>query len=213
MPYLTRSCPEPEPMDCRILTAALDLFVEKGFHNVSVHAVRKYADVSIGSLYKHFGGKEGIAEALYTHILSEFDLLIDEIIATNTSPLQQCQAIVRALFSHTETHTNIIAYVFNTKHTEFLSDQPLICNASPFKRMRGIIEQGIKEGEFIPSDPLIVATAIFGGMARMIQMRLDNILEKPLPEYADQYIETIFNGIVLQPSEYSQSHVVIAAKG
>ena len=50
MPYLNKEVQTPEPVDCRILTAALDLFVERGFHNVSVHDVQKNANVSIGSI-------------------------------------------------------------------------------------------------------------------------------------------------------------------
>ena len=51
MPYLKRQAESPEPIDCRILTAALELFVTNGYHNVSVHEVQKKADVSIGSRY------------------------------------------------------------------------------------------------------------------------------------------------------------------
>ena len=79
MPYLNKATPDPEPIDCRILTAALDLFVEYGFHSVSVHDVQKQANVSIGSIYNHFGGKEGIAKALYTHLLKEFEEMIGVI--------------------------------------------------------------------------------------------------------------------------------------
>ncbi len=73
MPYLTREAPSPEPIDCRILTAALELYVNRGYHNVSVHDVQKLANVSIGSTYRHFGGKEGIAKALYHHLLNEMN--------------------------------------------------------------------------------------------------------------------------------------------
>lgn len=61
MPYLNRSAPQPEPLDCKILTAALTLFVEHGYHKVSIHEIQKLADVSIGSIYRYFDGKEGIA--------------------------------------------------------------------------------------------------------------------------------------------------------
>ena len=80
MPYLKKVIPSPEPVDCRILTAALDLFVNRGFHNVSVHDVQKQADVSIGSIYNHFGGKEGIAKALYEHLLIEMQDLVDRAV-------------------------------------------------------------------------------------------------------------------------------------
>ncbi len=39
MPYLNKLPADPRPLNCRILTAALDLFVENGYHNVSVHHI------------------------------------------------------------------------------------------------------------------------------------------------------------------------------
>ena len=195
MPYLKKETPVPEPIECKILTAALDLFVSNGYHNVSVHEIQKQADVSIGSIYKHFGGKEGIAKALYKHILNEMDELIDTVIENVESPSEQCKEIIRQLFEHTETHRNIIAFIFHAKHTEFLPEAPLICNASPFKKIRSIINHGIDRGEFCETDSWVAASSIFGGAIRMIQLRLDHIIQKPLPEYSDMIIDAAWKGL------------------
>ncbi len=135
MPYLKRETPIPEPMDCRILTAALDLFVNSGYHNVSVHEIQKQANVSIGSIYKHFGGKEGIAKALYKHILNEMDEMVDGVVQEHDSPTEQCKEIIRLLCGYTETHYNIMAFVFHAKHTEFVPGEPLIYNTLPFVKI------------------------------------------------------------------------------
>lgn len=195
MPYLKRCTPNPEPIDCKILTAALDLFVERGYHSVSIHEIQKHADVSIGSIYNHFGGKEGIAKALYKHILNEMDELIDEVIKEISSPSEQCKEIIKQLFEHTETHQDIMAFVFHSKHTDFLPNEPLICNASPFIKIRGIISKGIEIGEFINTDSWVAASSIFGGAIRMIQLRLDGLIEKPLTEYHEMIIDAAWVGL------------------
>jgi AcrR family transcriptional regulator len=195
MPYLKRAVPNPEPIDCKVLTAALDLFVDRGYHNISIHEIQKQADVSIGSIYNHFGGKEGIAKALYKHILNEVDELIDGIISEVESPTEQCKEIIKQLFEHTETHQNIIAFVFHVKHTEFLPNEPVVCNTSPFIKIHDIINQGIDKQEFIQTDSWVASSAIFGAAIRMIQLRLDNMLEKPLPEYFEMVIDTAFKGL------------------
>jgi len=38
----------------QMLAAALDLFSEKGYHNVSMHEISKRAEFAIGTLYKFF---------------------------------------------------------------------------------------------------------------------------------------------------------------
>ncbi|MEE9445909.1 MAG: TetR/AcrR family transcriptional regulator [Cocleimonas sp.] len=195
MPYLKRDALCPEPIDCRILSAALDLFVENGFHSVSVHDIKKNADVSIGSIYNHFGGKEGIAKALNKHLLNEMDELIDDVMQSHDSPEQQCKEIIIKLLGYTETHTNIIAFIFHAKHTDFLPNEPLICDASPFIRIREIISQGMKQGEFIKTDPFVATSSLFGGVTKMIQLRLDGLIDKPLTDYTDMIIKTGWHGV------------------
>ncbi len=201
MPYLNKLPEIPEPLDARILRAALDLFVENGFHNVSVHHIQKRAGVSIGSIYKHFGGKEGIAKALYTHILGEIEQLVDRAMEQNKMPRMQVQAIIEALFGHTETHKNIIAYVFHAKHSEFLSDQPPICDASPFLKMRAIVKSGMENGELTKTDEWIAMSTMFGAMARMIQLRLDGTIKNPLSEYTDQFLDIIWSGMATKTAD------------
>jgi TetR/AcrR family transcriptional regulator, repressor of fatR-cypB operon len=201
MPYLNREAPNPEPIDCKILTAGLDLFVEKGYHNVSIHEVRELADVSIGSIYRYFGGKEGIAQALYTHILNEVDELIDRVTQEIPSPVEQLEEIIKQLFQHTETHRNIIAFVFHSKHADFLTDQPLICDAAPFVKIRAITAQAINNNDIKDINTAVATSIIFGSAIRMIQLRLDGAIEEPLNTYSEILMESIWGGIKLDKQE------------
>ena len=199
MPYLNRPTPNPEPIDCKVFTAALSLFVERGYHSVSIHEIQKIADVSIGSIYKYFEGKEGVATALYKHILGEIEELVDTVITEHTSARAQCEALITALFEHTETHPDIIAYAFHAKHSEFLTELPSICDSAPFLKMRAMVRKGMDEGEFIKMDTWVATTAIFGGISRLIQLRLDGMLDRPLPEYTQQALLTIWRGLIPKP--------------
>jgi AcrR family transcriptional regulator len=199
MPYLARPTPDPEPIDCRILTASLDLFVNNGFHNVSVHDVQKVADVSIGSIYKHFGGKEGIAKALYARLLTEMNEMVDMVIQQRHTPIERCNRVIELLFEYTETRTNIIAYVFHSKHSEFISDEAPICSAEPFVRIREIVQQGIQQGDIQPCDSWVASSAIFGGAIRLIHLRLEGIIERPLTELYPEVIERTWQGMTTRP--------------
>lgn len=196
MPYLKKIIPSPEPVDCRILTAALDLFVSNGFHKVSVHEVQKKADVSIGSIYNHFGGKEGIAKALYDHLLNEMQGLIDDAIKEKSTAVDRCNEIIRQLFVYTETHPNIIAYIFHPRHTEFIPDEPHICRSVPFMCIRDIIQEGMDNGEIRACDAWIASAAILGGPIRLIHLRLERIIKEPLPAMLDGMLDSIWQGML-----------------
>ncbi|WP_298608623.1 TetR/AcrR family transcriptional regulator [uncultured Thiothrix sp.] len=198
MPYLKKVIPQPEPIDCRILTAALDLFVQHGYHNISIHEIQKQAQVSIGSIYNYFGGKEGIARALYQHILNELDQAVDDVIAEGGSPSEQCKRVMADLFNYTETHRNIIAFAFHPKHAEFLPEEPRPSDSSAFTKMRGIVQRGMDLGEFRQMDTWVAASGMFGGAIRMIQLRLEGKIERPLPEYLEAVLLTARVGLCTQ---------------
>ncbi len=199
LPYLKNSPPAKETVDCRILTAALNLFVERGFHNVSVHDVQKQANVSIGSIYNHFGGKEGIAKALYHHLIREMEQMVEEVIAEELGFRERCNRIIQQLFEYTETRRNIISFVLHAKHQEFLPQEPPICSSTPFKAMRNIVQQGMDAGEIRQGDPWVVASTIFGGAIRMIHLRLDGIIEQPLTRFYDELIDCTWQGLMPAP--------------
>lgn len=66
----------------RVLTAALSHFTESGIERTNIGDILKDSDCSVGSLYHHFGNKEGIAEALFIQGLKEFNAnLLDALLS------------------------------------------------------------------------------------------------------------------------------------
>ncbi|MCG7908336.1 MAG: TetR/AcrR family transcriptional regulator [Candidatus Thiodiazotropha taylori] len=195
MLHLKKAATEDLPVYDRILSTALDLFVERGYHNVSIHDIQKMANVSIGSIYNHFGGKEGVAKALYYHLIREMEELVADVIDENLSFRESCNRIISLLFEYTESKRNIVAYVLHAKHQEFLPDEPPICSSTPFKTMRNIVQRGMESGEIRDGDPWVVASGVFGGAIRLIHLRLDGVLNVPLPELYDELIDCMWHGM------------------
>ncbi|MCB1859291.1 MAG: TetR/AcrR family transcriptional regulator [Gammaproteobacteria bacterium] len=195
MHYLKCESSAPESVDGRILKAALGLFVKSGYHNVSVHDIQRAADVSIGSIYNHFGGKEGIAKALYFHLLNEMQGMVDGVLVETESARERCNRIIELLFEYTETRRDIIAFVLHQRHQEFLPGEPPICSAAPFRAMREVIQQGMDNGEIRRRDPWVAASAVFGSAIRMIHLRLDEVVNEPLPRYLDEILAGTWQGM------------------
>src|SRR3954466_11418550 len=62
----------PANRRAEILDAALDAFEAKGVLAATLDDIRERSGASIGSIYHHFGDKEGIAAALYARLLGEW---------------------------------------------------------------------------------------------------------------------------------------------
>ena len=77
----TRSARRKARTEQAILAASEQLFLERGFHGVTVDQIAEAADVAIGSIYLHFDNKEGLYLALLeraleveeTHMAAAFD--------------------------------------------------------------------------------------------------------------------------------------------
>jgi AcrR family transcriptional regulator/DNA/RNA-binding domain of Phe-tRNA-synthetase-like protein len=72
-----------------ILDASERHFLERGFESAKVDAIAHDADVSVGSLYNHFGGKESLYQAVVERALELFEAYMDEDRDTDRSALEQ----------------------------------------------------------------------------------------------------------------------------
>lgn len=169
----------------KVLASALKLFTEKGYFSTSMRDITRESAISTGSIYHHFKDKEGVADALYQHLIermrSEFQLIID----ANRTAHDRCYAVVRLLFDIAENKPHTMTYMLYTKHREFLHQELPLCSSEPFKMMRAMVEYGMQSNEIEKRDVMVASTCLFGGPIRMITSYLDGLLDKPLSHYLD----------------------------
>ena len=183
------------PAQEAVLAAAMALFVERGYFGTSVHDIVRASNVSIGSIYHHFGDKAGIARALYAAQTARMDALIAGIAARHPGAAARCRAIVEALFRLTEDDPVAMEFMLHVKHREFIPDEKPVCSSKPFEAMRRIVVEGIARAEIRPVDVMVASTSLFGSALRMITARLDGVLPKPLPEYLDEVWEASWRAV------------------
>lgn len=73
-----------------ILAAALDLFAEKGYHNVSMHEIAERAEFAIGTLYTIFQNKEDLYKAL---VLEECDTFEEALVQAIETPKDEIEKL------------------------------------------------------------------------------------------------------------------------
>src|SRR3954462_4072425 len=78
-----------------ILPAALRLFTKEGYSDTSIDDLRMASGASVGSIYHHFGGKAGVAAALYAETLRDYQRGVPELIRERPEPRAGIEGIVR----------------------------------------------------------------------------------------------------------------------
>ncbi len=169
-----------------VLEAAIQLFTKQGYFNTSVPDIVRESGVSTGSIYHHFGDKEGIAKALFEMLVGRMEDAFNDIESQHDTAQARCRAVIELLFRVTEEEPEVMTYMLFVKHKEFMPDMAPICSSRPFRQMRQMIVDGMTNGEVRSMDDMVAAASVYGGALRLISLRLDGVLEQSLEEYLDE---------------------------
>lgn len=197
MPEILRKKTKSGHQDVKelIMQTGLNLFSTHGYFNTSIHDIRKEADISIGSIYHYFKGKEAIAKALYDELVVSMKRDIAEIIKSNKSARECSRTLVHYLFRMTDDSPTMIEYMLHAKHREFMPDEPPFCSAKPFEMIKNMVEKGMSRGEIRKMNPVVATTCLFGAAFRFIHLHLDGTVQGPIEPYADEIWENSWRGV------------------
>jgi AcrR family transcriptional regulator len=182
-----------------ILDSALKLFTTKGYFNTSIQDIRRDANISIGAVYHYFAGKEELASALYDSLLEKITADFLAIKNKHDTAHGRCKAIMAHLFNLTESNPAQMAFMLYAKHSEFIPTVTPICSSRPFAMMREMVQAGIDNKEIADLDLTIASNCLFGGMFRLINLRLDNTIPGPLPEQLESVWDCSWRSVAAKP--------------
>ncbi|KFI92100.1 tetR family transcriptional regulator [Bifidobacterium saguini DSM 23967] len=143
----------PEVTERRILEAARDLFMEKGYEKTSIqNIVDRLGDLSKGAIYHHFKSKEAILDRLNSTDWDYSQGERDRIMARNDlNGLQKLRALFTVAINNEE-HQKL-----NEAGLPFLDDPTTLASNLNFwatelpKHWLPIIEEGMRDGS-IPTE-------------------------------------------------------------
>lgn len=179
----------------RILHTALKLFHNKGYFKTSVHDIREQANVSIGLVYRYFKNKDEIAQILLREISEDVFANIEKIIAQHTTTHDRCRAIMAYYFQLTEDFPELVDFIFFARHSEIMTTGSPLCAGKTLSFIRQAIQEGITSGELRPISTTVAGPSLFGGMVRLIQLRLMGVQQEPLPSLLDEIWESAWRAV------------------
>lgn len=119
-----------------ILKAALELFVERGFHGTPVPMIAERAGVGAGTIYRSFESKEALVNALY----QRWKQIIAQQIVTDfpveRPPREQFRIIWERMAELALTHPRELAFLELHHHASYLDPTSVAIE-------RGVVEFGI----------------------------------------------------------------------
>lgn len=135
----------------QILDAAVKVMQQTGFHQMSMQDLAAEADVSVGLIYKYFGGKEDLLLATIVRIQGAFrDQLSPVIAAAGDDPVEQLRAGIRRYIEIVDENLDAVVLTYRESRTLDSAGRAQIkeleiASAAP---LCTVIETGIVAGAF-----------------------------------------------------------------
>lgn len=106
-----------------ILAAALELFVERGFHGTSVPSVAERAGVAAGTIYHYFASKEALVNALYKRWKAEISARIIRDFPITRPVREQFRTIWERMAEFALEHRKELAFLELHHHGDYLDEE------------------------------------------------------------------------------------------
>lgn len=187
-----------------ILAAALKLFSDKGFHNISMQQIAEESEFAVGTLYTFFESKEALFEELTNRC---GDKMIGALMAILDAPGTEVERLT-SFFRNSpillEEHSEFIRlYVSELgMRGAKLSKRPEKENLDAVlnTRLQQLLEAGIRKGVFRRVDPAIATKAI-SSTIETLAFEISGRFDKAEAEEIFSKVEQLFIGGLLLPED------------
>ena len=136
-----------------ILSAALECFAERGFAATTIEEIRQRSGASVGSIYHHFGGKEGLAAELYVEGLRGYQDGLLNAIERRDDAQSAVRAVVRHHLHWVERNPRLAQFLMGRRETELrLATEARVreLNRTFFPRVSAWVERHVSGGQLRP---------------------------------------------------------------
>jgi TetR/AcrR family transcriptional regulator len=186
-----------------ILATALDLFSQKGYHNVAMHEIAEKAEFAIGTLYKFFQNKEDLYKTIVLERCDDFEAACRRILEQSDDEVEKLRHYVRF---RSERFRNNLPFVrlflaesrgigFNLKAG--LDDEVRTRYYGIVQSLASVFASGIDNQRFRKiADPYFLAVALDSVLDASLLLWLDAPERHPYPEDPDAILDIFFKGLM-----------------
>ncbi|KAA3617999.1 MAG: TetR/AcrR family transcriptional regulator [Calditrichaeota bacterium] len=149
-----------------VARAALALFMKKGIRATTTKDIAQRANISEGTIYRHFASKEKLANEVFEITSSILYQYLKEMLVACRKPEEQIGCYVRSLFIFARKHHQKYRFIFAAHQTELRRQTRK--KIKHVDLLVDIIEEGQRQGVFREVDQHLAATMVLGTITQTI---------------------------------------------
>jgi AcrR family transcriptional regulator len=154
--------PESRSVREKILSAAVQLFAEYGYHAAPLRAIARIAGIQAASIYYHYANKQALLVEIMETYMRHLNTNLERILRKQTSPEERLH---EAIANHIRLHTTYKAEFFiidtEIRALEGENRQYILSMRDQYESLlQELLREGMEQGIFRPSDVKVTSYAI-----------------------------------------------------
>jgi TetR/AcrR family transcriptional regulator len=166
VPARSRGQKDAEVTREALVAAGIELFAEFGFAGATTEVIARKAGVNKAMINYHFGGKEGLYEAILDRTLGPLAERLAELSRSEFSPEEILPRLLGTLRELHESRPNLSIMLLReiVSGGQHLGDRLLPRFLRIFATVRELVERGIRSGHLRQVDPLMTHLTLMGSV-------------------------------------------------
>ena len=191
MPISQRQLEERKMRRDRILDGALKVFKEKGLEGATMDEIANSSGFGKATLYYYFKSKEDVLSEILNEGWMRIWESLEPIIADQKSPRKTFVNLLMKIAEYSQRRPGLFEFLFNAPKAIKLEYQPWKeYQHRLYTVIQGLLEDGIKAGEFPSIEPQLMFKALGGLFMGLVFMgdKKKFVSEKEIEELLNQLI-------------------------
>jgi AcrR family transcriptional regulator len=175
-----------------ILTAAEEVFAERGIRTARMEEIAHRAGVSVGTLYNHFEDREGLVSALVERGRAELAHSLESATDDGAPFKEQLRRFVRTVFEHFESKRQFLAIILegDAANTARPSEAILVLR----KRGEELVKRGLAQKALKSERSELFSAMLFGAIRASLVHELHNPDAMNFAWRADAVVDFFLHG-------------------
>lgn len=157
-----------------ILDAALQCFVERGFHGTAIPQIAEKADIAAGTIYHYFDSKEALVNALYRTWKAAIAQRVFTAFPQAAPVRRQFQVMWNEMVDFALGAPMAFAFIELHNHASYLDAESVAIDRNVKDFTLQVIRRAQTEGLVKPLEAYVLMELVFGAFIGMMRAHWEN---------------------------------------
>ncbi len=185
-----------------ILNCALACFDELGLEATTVDTIRQRSNSSIGTIYHHFGNKEGLVAAIYLAALDDQQALITPAMELADDPKGAIAALIKTYMDWVSQQPRLARFMFQARSlvaSSHFKGELDARNKQRYGSLLNYLAEGVKKGEIRSLPRETYASLLIGQSENYCRAWLGGRVKGTPAEHAEIFAEAAWRSVACSP--------------